>query len=92
MRVHGRHMCPFEQLLESHCLPDGSAPGRGDVNQDLSGDCFAVCDVDQDGAEELIVRHTSDMMAGQTAYVFAWDPDAGQIRTTAPGVPGPHLL
>lgn len=71
----------LEQLLESHCLPDGSALGSGDVNQDLSGDCFAVCDVDQDGAEELIVLHTSDMMAGQTAYVFAWDPDAGQIRT-----------
>ena len=71
----------LEQLLESHCLPDGSALGSGDVNQDLSEDCFAVCDVDQDGAEELIVLHTSDMMAGQTAYVFGWDPDAGQIRT-----------
>jgi hypothetical protein len=26
----------FEQLLESHCIPDGSALGSGDVNQDLS--------------------------------------------------------
>ena len=75
------YVSALEQLLESHRLPDGSALGSGDVNQDLSGDAFAVCDVDQDGAEELIVLHTSDMMAGQAAYVFGWDPDAGQIRT-----------
>ena len=86
------YVSALEQLLESHRLPDGSALGSGDVNQDLSGDAFAVCDVDQDGAEELIVLHTSDMMAGQAAYVFGWDPDAGQIRTQLQEFPCPHLL
>ena len=64
----------LETLLEDHVLPDGTA-----AEGDLSADRFAVCDVDGDGAEELILLHEADIMAGQTAYVWGWNEESGAL-------------
>ena len=65
----------LETLLEERALPDGTA-----AEGDLSADRFAVCDVDGDGAEELILLHEADVMAGQTAYVLGWDRETGETH------------
>lgn len=86
------YVSALEQLLESHRLPDGSALGSGDVNQDLSGDAFAVCDVDQDGAEELIVLPYQRYDGGSGGICIRMGPGCRSNPDTAPGVPCPHLL
>lgn len=64
----------LETLLEDRVFPDGTT-----AEGDLSADRFAVCDVDGDGAEELILLHEADIMAGQTGYVFGWNEESGEL-------------
>lgn len=73
----------LETLLEEHVLPDGTA-----AEGDLSADRFAVCDVDGDGAEELILLHEADIMAGQTAYVFGCNQETGEMYAQLTEFPG----
>ena len=62
------------ELWSTGKLPDGSQTefygkdGVMELNQ------FAVCDVDGDGTEELIIGYTNTYTAGQRGFVVAYDP------------------
>ncbi len=63
----------LRDLLYGGTLPDGR-----DLNTTWdagrSGDQFAIYDVDFDGNDELVLLHTTDMMAGMAGYVIGFDP------------------
>ncbi len=62
----------LREVLYGGVLPDGR--GIDAAWGDLPGDQFAVCDVDFDGEKELVVLHTTDIMAGMVGYVVEFDP------------------
>lgn len=68
----------LEALLKENIYPDGTDIGDA-VTGDMSDNQFAVCDVDQDGEEELIVLFTSTYMAGMKGSVFDYDKETGML-------------
>ena len=64
-------------LLNAHTLPDGTDLGY-DASMSAEGNQFALCDVNADGLDELIVMYTTTFTAGQTAGIYAYD--GGQLR------------
>lgn len=70
----------LEQLLQEHILPDGTVLEQTGEGDDLSPDQIFVYDLDGDGAEELILLHTSAVMAGQRGYVFGWNAQEGRME------------
>lgn len=67
----------LRNLLYSNILPDGStaevSPGQS------SG--FAVCDVDLDGKEELVLLYDPGVMAGAVGYIIGYDSNTGEMYT-----------
>lgn len=63
----------LKNLLYSDILPDGTSSGlQGGSAQ------FALCDVDGDGREELILLYAPGVTAGMAGYVIGYD---GESRT-----------
>ena len=71
----------LKNLLEKNILPDGSKSGPETEYGAMEENQFAVCDVDQDGKEELILLYTTTVVAGQMGLVMGWDEAAGALRT-----------
>lgn len=68
----------LENLLHNHILPD---PDREPVTaENLEENKFAIRDVDGDGAEELVLLYTTDIMAGMSSYVLGYDEKTKEIR------------
>ena len=70
----------LDDLLSRHLLPDGTDCGY-DPNSDPSGNQFAICDVDADGRDELILAYTATYTAGQTLCVLDYDESGDRLRT-----------
>lgn len=65
----------LKNLLYSDILPDGTASGQhGGFSQ------FAVCDVDGDGKEELVVLYDPGVTAGMAGYIIDYDRESGTTR------------
>lgn len=61
-----------------HLLPDGQ---RLDDNYSQGGEknLFAVCDVDLDGRNELIIEYNTGSMAGMTEAIYGYDSETGWV-------------
>lgn len=61
-------------------LPDGKEldrpGGSGTLSAPIEGNKFALCDVDGDGAEELLLSWTTASMAGTVGIVFGYAEEA----------------
>jgi hypothetical protein len=69
----------LRNLFENKVLPDGTdAP---ELLGDISLNQFAIYDVDCDGKDELILIWTNTYTAGQTGYIFAYNPKTRELRT-----------
>ena len=67
----------LERLFNEHILPDGT---RCEPNIPMDLNRFAVCDVNGDGANELVLLFTDTYTAGQAGYVIAYSEETGGIR------------
>ena len=67
----------LDALLYEHILPDGSAC-EPNIPMDLNR--FALCDVNGDGNDELILLFTDTYTAGQAGYVISYSEAIGDIR------------
>jgi len=67
----------LETLLRDGILPDGT---EAEATGDLTGNEFAVLDIDGDGGEELILGYTTTYTAAEMLYVLDWDRDTSEIR------------
>lgn len=64
----------LRNLLYGNVLPDGAFIDAGWSNGDLSANQFAVCDVDGDGGDELVLLFSTSYTAGMVGYVIDFDP------------------
>lgn len=61
----------LDNLIKNSILPDGAA--AVDLYGDMAQNKFALCDVDNDGKEELLLMYTTASMAGMAGYVCGYD-------------------
>lgn len=70
----------LERVLRDRILPDGTDYSAGaELYPNTEENQFAVCDVDGDGAEELILLYNNIMMAGVRGFVYSWDEETGAV-------------
>jgi hypothetical protein len=68
----------LNNLLQNNMLPDGAA--ADDLFGDMAQNQFSLCDVDNDGKEELLLMYTTASMAGMTGYVFGYDAQTEKLH------------
>ncbi len=83
-RVRHQYGGILSQIIAAWQLPDGKL-GTGTADDDYASvemekNCFAVADVDQDGREELLVRWTTTITAGEFEAVYDYDPESGEVK------------
>lgn len=74
----------LSQVIAAWQLPDMEL-GTGTADDDLDSiemekNCFAVADVNQDGREELLVRWTTTITAGEIEAVYDYNPVSGEVK------------
>lgn len=71
----------LEAMFSQNIWPDGKEIDEEEYKSrgDFSENQFAVCDVDNDGREELLLHVTTASMAGMFEGVYDYDPDTGKI-------------
>lgn len=86
LRAQTRHYYGgiLSQVMAAWRLPDMEL-GTGTANDSLDAaemakNCFAVADVDQDGREELMVRWTTTITAGEIEAVYDYNPVSGVLK------------
>ena len=68
----------LEQVVREQIMPDGS-DCSGDGYPSMENNQFAVCDVDGDGEEELILLYTTASTAGHRGFVCSWEEATGAL-------------
>lgn len=86
LRAQTRHYYGgiLSQVMAAWRLPDMEL-GTGTANDSLDAaemakNCFAVADVDRDGREELLVRWTTTITAGEIEAVYDYNPVSGVLK------------
>lgn len=77
------------QIVSEHIYPDGTDTGFDSSYGSIEDNQFALCDVNGDGVDELIVRFTTAPMAGNTEAIYAFQKADGtlkQILTASPNL------
>lgn len=67
-------------IMSYNVLPDGRSANDMDGFIDSMWDRFAICDINQDGAAELLINIESGSMAGNAQYVYRADPYADGLE------------
>lgn len=87
---HAEMMAAYQLALQdfafSHVLPDGTEFELLEGFGYMEENAFAICDVDNDGAEELLIQFNTAPMAGLTEYVFHYA--SGVVSEQMHGFPG----
>jgi hypothetical protein len=72
----------LENLIQNHIFPDGTdAAVLFGLSGDMAQNKFALCDVDNDGNEELLLMYTTADMAGHAGYVIGYDAQTKKLQT-----------
>ena len=71
------YQAALDNIYQNHILPDGSEL-RDDISGEMSGNKFAVYDVDHDGKEELVFCYTATSMASMTK-IYDYDEASGEL-------------
>ena len=69
----------LETLYQQHRYPDGEEADFSAEEGTETKNSFALCDVDGDGQEELILHMMETIMAWQTEAVYRYDAEAGVL-------------
>ena len=81
-----KYRAVLADVLEKQIYPDGTDCGF-DGTYSMSGNKFAVFDVDKDGRKELILSVTTTSMAGMRMVVYDYDEKADAVREEYSGFP-----
>ncbi|MDE5938495.1 MAG: hypothetical protein K2H37_05400 [Lachnospiraceae bacterium] len=82
-----KYQTVLTDLITKQMYPDGTESGLDAFNA-VSGDKFAIFDVDRDGDEELILCITSTATAGMREVVYDYDEEKDTVREEYSGFPG----
>lgn len=77
----------LEGILYGQVYPDGTSCNYDNFGS-ISDNQFAVCDVDRDGRDELIVLFSTSSMAGMLETVYSYDSAAGSLVAEFSEFPG----
>lgn len=73
----------LELAFSGESSPDGYFnyydPAQTDP-EEIAQNRFAVCDVDGDGQDELIINYSNTYMSGKSVAVYGYDPSTGEVR------------
>ena len=71
----------LDTFLDKHILPDGSdvTEDMEALDEDFSGNKFAVYDVDGDGVEELVISFTTTYSAAMVECAYGYDGSTGEL-------------
>lgn len=79
----------LQTLVNDFVYPNGSAVDMSFIEeQDFSENQFAICDMDGDGIEELVISYGDASMAGMAYYVFQYEPESDSFREEIAVWPG----
>lgn len=78
----------LSNLIEKQQWPDGTDALEDSMFGSIYENRFAICDVDKDGGEELLVEITSVSMAGMQTKIFDYDEDLKQVVEQGSCLPG----
>ncbi len=79
----------LNELIENHVFPNGMPADDTFLDEsDFTCGDYAVCDIDADGAEELLISYTDAAMAGMVFYIFQYDTATGSFREEFGAFPG----
>lgn len=87
-RVRRAYQFVLQQLAFEHVWPDGLDAGFDGNIGFIEENLFALCDVNGDGREELIVQFTTADDEHQREVVFAWDGASDTVHRVLSGAPG----
>ncbi len=73
------YLSVLEGVYYDHVLPEGRDLWVDDYF-DMSNNYFAVCDIDSDGKEELIIQYTTAGMGGMTEVIYGYDSVSKTVR------------
>lgn len=82
-----KYQAVLTDVITKQIYPDGTACGF-DGSAALSGNTFAIFDVDKDGEDELILCITSASMAGMREVIYDYDEATDTVREEYSGFPG----
>ena len=82
-----KYQSVLTDVITKQIYPDGTDCGF-DGSPTAAGNQFAICDVDKDGEEELILCITSTSMAGMRETVYDYDEETDAVREEYSGFPG----
>ncbi len=77
----------LEDIYFDQNFPGGMQGDLQPEDADISENKFAVCDIDSDGKEELIISYITTYMAGMVEAVYAYDSGTGELRQEFLGFP-----
>lgn len=77
--MYNAYYTALKNLIQNHILPDGV--DCGEQLGDIAENKFAVCDVDNDGREELLLLYTTTYQGGWAGYVLAYDAETKKLQT-----------
>ena len=77
----------LDDIIDDNEWPDGTNVSE-EWNPYFGQDNFAICDIDMDGAEELLVEITNTCVAGMIIQVFDYDAKADEVVEQYCGFPG----
>lgn len=87
-RRRAAYVSVLEGIYSEQKLPDGRGLDSSFVSDSsISGNHFAVYDVDKDGEDELIVEWINASMAGMIDLIYDYDDATGEIRLEWSGFP-----
>ncbi len=78
----------LSDIIEKQHWPDGSDVLEDPMFGGMYEDRFAICDVDKDDNEELLVEITTASMAGMRTRVFDYDRNSKQVIEQWTSLPG----
>lgn len=76
----------LSQLVAAWSLP-GYELGDSAGCEEMERNQFAVADVDQDGREELMIKWTTGITAGEFQAVYGYDPIVGEVKLELQSMP-----
>lgn len=77
----------LQQFAFEHVWPDGEDIWFDGEFGFMEDNFFAICDVDGDGSEELVLRLLTAPMAGMAEHVYGYDAEADAVYEELSGFP-----
>ena len=77
--MYNAYTAALENLIQNHILPDGTDAGT--QYGDMAENKFDVCDVDNDGREELLLFYSTTSEGGWAGFVLGYDTEIKKLQT-----------